>query len=265
MKNVAIAGIGLLGPGLASWAAARPILAGREAYAAGPVTVPPPAALPAAERRRVGLPVKLALAVGYAACENAACDPATVATVFTSSGGDGDNLHYLCETLAESPLDISPTRFHNSVHNAPAGYWSIAAHAQAPSTSLAARDGSFAAGLLVAMTQVLSTQAPVLLIAHDQPYPEPLHAVRPVAAIVAIALVLVPWSTGARARIGLLESVAAGSLTTMRDPATEALRATVPAARGLPLLEVLARDETQPVSLQYLDGYPLQVEVAACH
>ena len=43
---------------------------------------------------------------------------------------------------------ISPTQFHNSVHNAAAGYWHIAAGSAAPSLSVGGHDGAFAAGLL---------------------------------------------------------------------------------------------------------------------
>ena len=46
--------------------------------------------------------------------------------------------------------ELSPTRFHNSVHNAPAGYWSIATQSREPSTSLCRDDESFQAALLEA-------------------------------------------------------------------------------------------------------------------
>ena len=39
----------------------------------------------------------------------------------------GDTIHAVCTALTEPDYPVSPTRFSNSVHNAPAGYWSIAA------------------------------------------------------------------------------------------------------------------------------------------
>src|SRR5204862_6680813 len=89
-----------------------------------------------------------------------------------------------------------PTRFHSSGRNAAAGYWTIAARSQEPSTSLCCYDASFAAGLLEAAAQVVVNGIAVALIAYDQPYPEPLHARRPVGANFGMALVLAPQPGG---------------------------------------------------------------------
>ena len=93
-----------------------------------------------------------------------------------ASGADGDNCHALCEQLATDDRQISPTRFHNSVHNAAAGYWSIATQSMAPCQVLCAYDASFGAGLLDALAQVVVDRQPTLLIAYDSEYPEPLHS-----------------------------------------------------------------------------------------
>src|SRR6185436_6052055 len=92
--------------------------------------------------------------------------------------------------------EISPTRFHNSVHNAAAGYWSIATRSREPSTSLCCYDASFAAGLLESAAQVASDPRQVALISYDEPYPEPLHATRPIASEFGVALILSPEETG---------------------------------------------------------------------
>lgn len=143
-----IDGVGLLGPGLTDWPSAVQVLSGRTAYVPQRTVLPPPAALPSAERRRTGAPVKLVLAIGSEAVAASGHDPATLQSVFASSGADGHNCHAVCETLAGEDRTLSPTRFHNSVHNAPAGYWSIATGSMASSNVLAAYDGSFVAGLL---------------------------------------------------------------------------------------------------------------------
>ena len=49
----------------------------------------------------------------------------------------------------------------------------------------------------------------------------------------------------------------------MSDPQLETLRATIPAARSLPLLRKLARREPGRVVLEYLDSQRIAVEVAA--
>ena len=124
--RVFVEGVGLLGPGLTGWQASRPVLAGEEAYRAAPTVIGASDLLPVAERRRSPVPVKLALAVGQEAFKNAGRDAAITATVFASSSGEGETLHQMCETLASADRDVSPTRFHNSVHNAASGYWGIA-------------------------------------------------------------------------------------------------------------------------------------------
>ena len=101
-------------------------------------------------------PARWALTVGRHALGERLAEAGEIATVFASCGGDGPITHQICEVLAGPDRAVSPTAFHNSVHNAPAGYWSIATRSRAPSTSLCGHDGSFAAGLLEAATQVLA-------------------------------------------------------------------------------------------------------------
>lgn len=264
--RVFVEGVGLLGPGLNGWQASRPLLAGDAAYVRMPTIVTASELLPAAERRRTGLPVKLALAAGCAAFDHAGRDPANTATVFTSSSGDGENLHHICVALATPERDISPTRFHNSVHNAPAGYWSIATRSHAPSTSLCCYDASFAAGLLDAATQVTVDGKAVALIAYDQPYPEPLHTARPISTSFGMALVFAPQSTGrAFATLDINFVPGAASATSMTDSGLDAVRAGVPAARCLPLLAALARATAAVVVLAYGEENHLRVAVAPWH
>lgn len=256
-------GVGLLGPGLDSWPAAQPILAGRMPYAPRPTVPPPPQSLPPAERRRTGVAIKVALAVAYDALATASLDPKQLATVFTSSGADGDNCDAICKTLASEDRHISPTRFHNSVHNAPAGYWGIAAGAMTPATVLCAYDGSFGAGLLEALAQVSEDRQGTLLLAYDAPYPEPLHGKRPLPDALGLALALMPHPSAqslARIRVSLVD----GAADAMEAPALEALRLAIPAARGLPLLQMLARGEAGQVTLDYLTPLRLAVNVEPC-
>jgi hypothetical protein len=240
-------GIGLVAPGLPSWAEAAAVLLGETPYVPAPSSVPPPQRLPAAERRRAGAAVKVALSVADAACADADCDPARLATVFTSSSGDGANCHALCETLAHPPGPdrlVSPTRFTNSVHNAAAGYWHIAVGSREASTSLCAHDDSFGAGLLAALAQLPALATPVLLVASDTPYPEPLHSTRPLPDSMGVALVLAagaPAGAAARARARVRPAAEAGPATRCSDAALEDLRERIPAARALPLLEAIAR------------------------
>lgn len=258
-----VRGVGLLGPGLADWASGAPVIAGNAPYQPSPTVLSAPQSLPPAERRRTGATVKLAIGVAQQAVAGAAIDPASLAAVFTSSGGDGLICHEICETLATDDRQISPTRFHNSVHNAAAGYWSIATGATAASSALCACDASFAAGLIEALTQVAVSGAPALLSAYETTYPEPLRAKRPIPDSFGAALVLAPApSETSLARI--TAALTDAPYDRMSDPGLEALRAGVPAARSLPLLRLLARREPGRVVIEYLPEQRLAVEICEC-
>ncbi len=258
-----VGGVGVLGPGLANWESAAAALSGAQDYVQARTLLHTPALLPPAERRRTGRVVKLALAVALEATGRAVTDPARLASVFSSSGGDGQNCHELCQALALDGREISPTRFANSVHNAAAGYWSIATGAKLESNVLCAYDASFGAGLLEALTQVAVDGESVLLVAYDTEYPEPIHSVRPVPDAFGAALVLTPQRTPTSiARIGA--TLEEAPLDTMADPSLEALRQTIPAARCLPLLEQLALGRAGRVVLEYLDVSRIVVQVEPC-
>ena len=257
-----IEGVGLLGPGLSGWPQARAILTGNAAYEAAPTVLPAAELLPPNERRRAGKCVRLSLAAGLEAARASGRAPSGLAPIFTSSSGEGENCHVICEALASDDRLISPTRFHNSVHNAPVGYWGIATGATQATDCLGAFDASFGAGLLEALGRLAAHPAqPVLLVAYDAPYPEPLNAKRPLPDAFAIALVMVadgPAATGPR--IGLRTTTNAA--TTLANAPLEALRRAIPAARALPLLERIARGEAGRVVIEYLDDLALELEVA---
>ncbi|WP_298224739.1 beta-ketoacyl synthase chain length factor [Acidocella sp.] len=252
--------IALRGPGLEGWAASAPILTGNTPYLAAPTFIPPAILLPPNERRRAPQTVKLALAVGAEAFGNAGIAPTTCPAVFASSGGDGETIHEILATLAGPVRELSPTRFHNSVHNVAAGYWSIATGSKTPATSLCAHDGSFVAGLLEAGAQALAAEGDVVLIAYDLPYPEPLASARHIGAPFASTLLL-SRAAASRSLARLDIDLCTPRVHACRVPALEEMRRTIPAARVLPLLEALARSEATTVTLDYLDDLALAVQV----
>ena len=261
--NAWIEGIGFIAPGLPDWPTARAVLRGEQAYAAAPSVLPAPTLLPPAERRRASRVVKTALAVGLEAVTHAGADAATLATVFAASGADGHNCHALCEQLASDDRQISPTRFHNSVHNAAAGYWGIATGAMAPCQVLCAYDASFGAGLLDALAQVALARTPVLLIAYDSEYPEPLHAKRDTPDCGGVALLL-SAERSERALAAIRVSPTADVAAQLADPELEALRTSIPALRALPLLQQLANGDRGRVCLDYLPPMQLLVDIEPC-
>lgn len=264
---VHVDGVGLLGPGIDSWEDGRLQLAGLAPARTQKTVLPVPAALPPAERRRAGAIVKLALATGLQAVRAAGLDAAQLPSVFASSGGDGLNCHEMCMALASPEKLISPTRFHNSVHNAASGYWGIATGSMAASSVLCAFDGSFAAGLLEAVALAVVENGPVLLLAYDVDYPEPLRSARPVPDAFGVALALSPQRSAASLACIRLhgDSYLTGDpADALADPVLEALRRSIPAARSLPLLRALALRQSGRVVLDYLDGVQLALDLAPC-
>lgn len=258
-----IEGIGLLGLGFTDWSSGRAILSGQQPYQASKTVIPAPELLPAAERRRASDIVKLTLATSLEAIATAGLQAASLPSVFSFSNGDGLNCHTICEMLASDDRQISPTRFHNSVHNAAAGYWSIATGTIATSSVLCAFDASFGAGLLDAMTQVVVDDTRCILMVSDTPYPEPVFSKRPIPDNFGIALVLSPQpSAQAIAKISV--NMTNDEADKFDDIALESMRLAIPTARGLPLLQAIALQKSGRVVLDYLDSTRVAIEVSPC-
>jgi hypothetical protein len=241
MMRVFIDGVSIIGPGLEGWENSLPILSGRQAHGEGAMPSPQGGRLPPAERRRATAVTRLALEAAERAIP-VGVDPKHIATVFASSGGEVETIHRIFSELATTERQISPTQFHNSVHNAASGYWSIATGSQCASTSLSCFDDSFTAGLLEAAVQAVTEGAPVLLVAYDFPPLPPLAEFRLLRAPFGTALLLSP-ERSAHSLMELqlaFEAAPPTELSRMSDPGLEALRAGNPAARGLPLLAALA-------------------------
>jgi beta-ketoacyl synthase-like protein len=263
--KVSIQGIGLLAAGLEGWRAGRAVLAGTEPFVPVVVHDPDAALLPPNERRRSSDCVRWAVHVAQEAIVQSGLDPREVPTVFASSGGEMGVLDTLCRTLAMPERVISPTLFHQSVHNTAAGYWGIATTCQESSTALSCYDDSFAAGLLEAVTFVCVEQRPVLLVAYDLAVPAPLNEARPITTGFAVALVLVPPSDCSLGGMNLrLDEVHRGESTGLADPALERVRHDNPAARSLPLLKAIASGGSQRVTLSLLDTQQLALDLTPC-
>ena len=189
-RVVFVEGISLWAPRLPGWAVARAVLAGDAAPPASAARRPAPELLPPAERRRAPDSVILAIEVAWRACDAANLDPAAVPSVFSTTHGDPAITDYLCSTLASTPLHTSPTKFHNSVHNAAAGYWCIASGCNASYTTVSVFEYSFAVGLLEAFLQVAGDGGPVLYVAYDIESPGPLAPVAASRGLLGVGLVL---------------------------------------------------------------------------
>ena len=207
-----IEGVGFWAPGLPSWEAALRFVHKGVCVDDAPRR-PSPRLLAANERRRAPETVAVALEVALAACQAAGRDPASLPSVFASSQGDLVIADYMCATLADSPAAVSPTRFHNSVHNAAAGYWTIGTGAMHPATALSAGSASFAQGLLEALAQLACGSEAVLLAGYDGAAVGPLGKVVHSAGLLGGALVLAraPQPGALRMQVELVDAGSAPS------------------------------------------------------
>lgn len=224
--TVCVEGVGLWTPDCTGFAALR-----RGERTPAPPT-PPAALLPAGERRRAPASVRLAVEVAGQALAMSGRDGAELACVFGSAHGDQVITDAMCATLARAPLEVSPTRFHHSVHNAAAGYWTIAVGCHAPSSAIAAGACTFGAALLEAAVQALAENRPVLLACSDIAGCGPLAAVTACDTPFGCALVLAPAPSPA--------THATLQVTTAPAAATPAPATGNPISAALPLLERLA-------------------------
>jgi hypothetical protein len=199
--QIHVEGIGLWSPALGDFAALKARQKGLPVDA--PAVRPQASTLPANERRRAPESVLLAVEVAGQAVAMSGQSANELPCVFSSAYGDQLISDYMCATLASAPAELSPTRFHNSVHNAPAGYWTIATGCQASSSAISAGRASVGAGLLEAATLSLAEQRPVLLVCSDIAGTGPVGEMSGTRSSFGFALVLSP-----RLTVGTLASLA---------------------------------------------------------
>jgi hypothetical protein len=168
--------------------------------------------IPPRERRRAPRFVKMAVEVMRQAREMAAVNPAGIATVFSSAMGDMQITDYLCHTLATSPHAVSPTRFHNLIHNAPVGYWSIATKSHAPANAVSAYAHSAPMAFLEAAIQASEERVPVLVVTQEIEAPLPLKAFCPSELPFSAAILLTPPGSAVPPIVSVRFSVAGGSV-----------------------------------------------------
>ncbi|MCI0654322.1 MAG: beta-ketoacyl synthase chain length factor [Methylococcaceae bacterium] len=128
--------------------------------------------LPVSLRRRASLTTQLAITAASTACKRAGSEPRELRSVFASIGGEIRVTDELCRALPDQTRSLSPTRFHNSVHNATAGYWGILHQCRSPSVAVAALEDTFAIGLLEACSQLMEQAGEFLLVCYDEFWPQ---------------------------------------------------------------------------------------------
>ncbi len=258
----AIRSVGICAAGLDGWADAARVLAGAAPFSPGSAPRRAVDGLAQTERRRINEISRLACLAAYDAFAHAPGIPAAqTPTVFTSADGDGAVLAQTLAAIGQREIVMSPTAFHNSVYNAPAGYWSIAARATAASTTVCAAQASLGAAILEGLSQVQATIGPVLVVAADAPFPEPIRALGASTHAFACALLIdTAARSGHMARLERWRIIADALVPPTPDSMDEAFAGNG-AAQALPMLRALARGRAARVPLPYVDGTWLDLEI----
>jgi hypothetical protein len=262
--SVVVEGIAFWSGRLPGWEIARAAIRGEREAPEAALKRPAPMLLAPTERRRAPDTVAIALEVASRACEAAQRAPAELPSVFASTHGDLAISDYMCATLAQSPTLLSPTKFHNSVHNAAAGYWSIGTSSYTPYTAISAFHYTFATGLLEAVTQVASERKPVLYVAFDVEATGALATMAPSRGLLGGALVLAPSDAGRPGQYRLACELDSGPTAAPTQPQSTAaaLVAQNALAPCLPLFEALAADGPREVVLALAERLVLRVVVS---
>ena len=260
MLECSLQAIGVIGPGLPDWDSARKVLSGDSDWVPAAVEWPRSVLLPANEHRRVTPLTRLVLGTAQQVLDSADIDLTETPSVFATAGGELEIAQKICRALLVPARPISPIMFNNSVHNAAAGYFSIASGSRRTSSSIAAGNGTAAAGLLEAALIARSELRPTLLMVYDAAPAEPLASrADMITDIFAVALLVGPTAGSGRSLYLSIDSTA-----TEENRLPEALHQLAtrnPAAALLPLLSLAAGDAAGSIPLPQQAGGKLRVEL----
>jgi|HubBroStandDraft_1064217.scaffolds.fasta_scaffold01230_6 hypothetical protein len=240
MTAAYVEAIAVIGPGLSDWEEAVGALRDPSTYRADGVIADAAIGVPPNERRRTTPLIRLTLGVLDQLAKRSALDLSQAASVFATSWGDMEVIQNMMNALIGPGIPVSPVQFHNMVHNAAAGFWSIGTRARKASTSLTAGERTFAAGLTDAVAWVATRNETVLFVCYDYPGPAIFNRYNPIDAQFAVAMALTAERTDrscCRVQIGYIPETPE---SVMAQPDLESLRTGNPAARALPFLAAIA-------------------------
>lgn len=259
MLSLYLKSVGILAPGIKNWNDAMLAFKQPEHFLPSDIDKKLETLLPANERRRASRVTQLALSAAQQTGHN---DFSQCLQIFSSSNGDITTFHQISTALGMEGRPVSPTRFHNSVHNAAAGYWSIATQSQTASTSLTAYNDSLSAGLLETAVQFNASDndqnRDCLLVCYDEKPPAPFEPIVPITESFACAFRFSVQNSNnldhnIMAKLDISLNTEILSENRMANNNLEALRLSNPQARALPLLEAVALQKKLTIHLPYVE------------
>ena len=182
----------------------------------------------------------MAVTAAMRACQQACVESAELPSVFASVGGEIQVTDILCRVLPDIDYQLSPTQFHNSVHNTTAAYWSILSQSHKPGTAIAATDDTFAMGLLEAWSQLQFQPGDLLLVCYDELWPQYLA---PPLGSTALACALVLTSDKTNNHLGTITKPNLQKTSLEFSQKLFELTRSAPAAACIPLLKALKQND----------------------
>jgi hypothetical protein len=192
MKPVYVRGLGFWTPGFASpeaWCRGEPdpsVDAPEVALLSGPL-----------RRRATGL-TRVAVEVLHQAIHTLDRDVATIPIVWATAHGEHSTAMKILGMMRSGEGKLSPTHFHNSVHNTASGYASIALGNCSPSTTVTGGVELVASSFLEAACHLEATAEDAVVVLADEPLQPPFNC-SDGAAPLALAFCLSSRSEGAGA------------------------------------------------------------------
>lgn len=257
-------GYGAWGHGFENWSDLKNIINGKganEAMAASPK----PEIIPANERRRAPLPVKLAVESSWQATQDAGIDPKELSCVFVSGLGDTQLTDYMCKVLATDEKQLSPTKFHNSVHNAAAGYWTISTSCMKAANSVAGYNQSVSLTLLEGITQCIADKSPLLLTFFDAPVSLVLKSLLKNEASFSFSIVIAPNDSqyeGLQLETEIIQAESNWPALNIENDMLNTAYQNNPVARLLPLLEKIVKKDSGLLSVPLSEQTSINLSVS---
>jgi len=260
-----IQSIGVAGSHFKTWKELQAVFNGTNALSDEPSEIFKTTILKPNEARRTSVTIKMVLQAAEETLSQSAFTANQLFSVFISSDGDPNILQSICQELATEDKFISPTQFHNSVHNAPAGYWSIGHQAMKGANSLACGDSSLAGGLVEASSLLDAGEDAILLVCFDLKSPSPLNSARAINYSLAHSMIITQdQQAESICAVDFDIKSNADDVSIMQNAALSDYCNDSPASRGLPFLEALASPEAKNIVLHYSSSLVLDLNMFPC-
>lgn len=230
--------------GLGFWSAGFPnverFCAGREE----PEASRPDAALLEGPLKRRATPLtRLGVEVLGQAARHAGTELSSLSSVWATAHGEHSPAIDLLGMMHRGEGRLSPTKFHNSVHNTPSGYASIATGNRSVSTTLTGGPELVAATIIESIALLRANGGAVAAIMADEPLLPPFER-KEVTSSLGVALVLAGERRGALAQLSMPR------LEHTQGAADDPRFGTLHISAALPLVRALGDGATGTVPLQ---------------